>query len=360
MAEAKIPAIRKSNIELLKIFCMIGVVVLHFNNSDTGGCLDYATKPLNYGIVCFFQQLSYIAVDTLVIISGFFLSQKNSAGFVKPIILLIQVILFKEGLYLMSCFMKKTEFSVSGVLEHLIPCSYYVILYIALYLISPLINKALIGLGEKKLAKMVLLVFALFSVEPWIADVLEKALGISLEGLSFISNTGSGKGYTIVNFVLCYIVGYWIRNGIDINKIKTGYLFAAFGFVYAFNLACYVFMPVLRIEYCSPFVIIQAALTFCLFLKPDFSNKVVNSLAKASFTVYLLNYNIIRLISGLLHKVAAGNPFLMIAVITALCIAVYLLCYIVYLIYDFLINKMILNRIVKKFELERKMRYTIE
>ena len=50
-------------------------------------------------------------------------------------------------------------------------------------------------------------------------DILGKISGNEILGLSSLGMYGSQRGYTIINFILCYIIGAEINN-IDIKKIK--------------------------------------------------------------------------------------------------------------------------------------------
>ena len=345
---------RKSNIEILKILCMLGVVILHINHSDIGGALDNAVDKSNFILLNVFQQLSYIAVDLLVIISGFFLANRKNLNFIKPATLLLQVIIFKFVVYLFSCFIGKEVFSFPLLLIKCLPASYYVIFYIALYLIAPLINKSLNGLNDRNLKIVVILLLFLFSVEPWFVDILESVTSNTFSGLSFISTDGSNGGYTIVNFVLCYIVGFWIRNDNYISNIKMHILIILFILVYGFNLICRLWLNFLPVEYCSPFVIAQAALVFCIFQKFAFSSKIINNLATASFTVYLLNTKMIALFQKIITKLVRTNPFLMIFGIIIISLLIYIASYIIQLIYDFVINKLILKKLIKKFDMDKK------
>ena len=69
---------RKSNIELLRIFTMIGVIILHYNNPTIGGGITYATKgSANFYILYFLESLFACAVDLFILISGYFMCTNN-------------------------------------------------------------------------------------------------------------------------------------------------------------------------------------------------------------------------------------------------------------------------------------------
>lgn len=51
---------RNSSIELLRIIAIIGVVILHYNNSGMGGAFYYVTEGSLNQYYLFFQNLFYI------------------------------------------------------------------------------------------------------------------------------------------------------------------------------------------------------------------------------------------------------------------------------------------------------------
>ena len=51
---------RNSSIELLRIIAIMGVVILHYNNSGMGGAFYYVTEGSLNQYYLFFQNLFYI------------------------------------------------------------------------------------------------------------------------------------------------------------------------------------------------------------------------------------------------------------------------------------------------------------
>ena len=66
--------IRKSNIELLRVLTMLGVLILHYNNKQIGGGMAAVTpSSSNEGVMLFTESASLVAVNVFIIISGYFL-----------------------------------------------------------------------------------------------------------------------------------------------------------------------------------------------------------------------------------------------------------------------------------------------
>ena len=96
--------------------------------------------------------------------------------------------------------------TVSDFIKGFLPCNYFVVLYCTLYIISPYVNIIVHLLKKNKVMEMTVILFILFSVIPSITDALMSYFEY-LDGFSTITRQGSLYGYTIVNFVLMYVIG---------------------------------------------------------------------------------------------------------------------------------------------------------
>lgn len=104
---------------------------------------------------------------------------------------------------------------MQGLIMTLVPSNWFVILYSTLYIISPYINILLEQLSGKQKKKMVIVLFAIFSVWPTIVDLSGEILGKEWIGLSSVGMYGSEWGYSIVNFLLVYIIGAYLYHMSD-------------------------------------------------------------------------------------------------------------------------------------------------
>ena len=81
---------RQSNIELLRIFAMLGIVCLHYNNPAIGGGFEYVKYgSINYYSLCFFESMFIGSVDLFIIISAYFLASTKKRNLWRPIQLLV-------------------------------------------------------------------------------------------------------------------------------------------------------------------------------------------------------------------------------------------------------------------------------
>ncbi len=198
----KTDKVRQTNIELLRVLAMSGVIFLHYFNAEIGKGIAYVQKgTTNELILQILEAASICAVDLFVMISGYFLYKTNRRTLGKGLAMLLQVSLYSVSIYFISCILKHSEFTFHELYGRLLPANWFVVLYVALYWISPWINKAFQGLSKRHKMLGAILMFVLFSVWPTIVDVICQLTGSELRGLSTLGMYGSERGYTIMQFI---------------------------------------------------------------------------------------------------------------------------------------------------------------
>lgn len=94
---------RNSSIELLRILSMIGVVILHYNNSSAGAAFKFVKEgSINQFYLYFTENMFVCAVNLFILSSAYFLAIKNQRKFVKIMELIIQVIAFNVVFYMVG------------------------------------------------------------------------------------------------------------------------------------------------------------------------------------------------------------------------------------------------------------------
>ena len=337
---------RQSNIELLRIIAIIGVVVLHYNNPSIGGGMIYAEQgSINFYTLYFLESIFVCAVDLFMLISGYFMCNSKKVNLWKPLELIIQVALFNEAVYLLRVVMHSTSFSIKSVFTSLIPANYFVILYCCVFVLSPYINRLIGELSQKDLGGLICIVIMLFAVYPTIVDVLGELRSDEFIGLSSVGMYGSQYGYSIVNFMLMYLIGAFLRLGKP--KLLEWKTISLCGLLLLDIILMTVWARVNDItgfftarsawEYCNPLVILEAVLLFILFSRLELDViKPVNKLAEGVFSVYLLHGLFLPHIQ--IGKFVQGNSFVMICHIFLSVVAIYLICWIVHMIYHFIMD----------------------
>lgn len=343
--EAKIKE-RSSNIELLRIVLMLGIIILHYN----GKAMLYSSG-INKIVIYFLESIFVCAVDLFILITGYFMFKTDKRTFDKPIRLLVQVVSFKIVIYGLRVLIGKVDFSIKHIVGSIIPANYFVILYIALYFVSPYINIVISSLDFKCTKKLLIILIIIFSVYPTFVDIFSEITGKKFDGLSTIGRYGSQYGYTIINFLLMYTIGAFIKKYDDYNKASlstvnhklTPYIYIIcliiltfWGYLYNYSKEVSAMSQSVW-EYCNPIVILLAVLTFYFFKNLKIkNNKFINELAKGSFTVFLLHGIFLSKLN--IEKYVTGNTAIMIIHIISSAIGIYLICWLVYEIYSHITN----------------------
>lgn len=338
---------RKSNLELLRILAMIGVIVLHYNSSGNIGAFHTVEKgSINCYLLYTLEAMAISSVNLFVLISGYFMCTSMKRNTIKPFKLLVQVILFREASVLFSYVlgvMSSGEFVffelMKGILRGLIPNNYYVILYVALYLITIYINSVLISLDQSKFKQMIIILILLFSVWATGVDMLSSITGEAFIGLSTIGIDGSQNGYTIVNFVMMYCIGAYLRK-ISERKYSLKILLLCYvitiSLVVIWSMTDILFgwkIAHIAWEYCNPLVVLLAILLFLIFKQLEMRySRIINGIAKGSFTVFLAHSMFIPYIG--VEKYCNSNTGILLVHIVISCIVIYGICWIMYIIYE--------------------------
>ena len=327
--------IRLSNIELLRIFAMAGVIFLHYFNANVGGAIKLVNRgTINYHILMALEMLSICAVDLFVMISGYFLSEKKERSIGHALALIMQVIIYRAMYYFLRLALNGGQVSFETIVIMLLPVNWFVSLYVAMYIISPLINLALERVNKKK---TVIIVLALFSVWPTAVDVLQRTMDTDLNAISSLGINGSERGYTITNFLMCYVVGAALNNPNlkSVSKVQLMlFLFLDYLLMNAWN---YRDANTGR-EYCNPLIVAFAAGLLTLFLRMDIGrNKLINRIASSSFSVYIVHLWLLPLFK--IKEYVSRNPCIMLVHIAFTVLLIILIALIIDYLYKFVFGR---------------------
>lgn len=198
--------IRQSNFELLRILAAVGVVILHFIYPRG---IQNVEGNANTFFLLLLESLFISCVDIFIMLSAFFLINRNERKISKPLDLLIQLELIQFVCFIFFCYSTET-FSLTELVTRLVPVDYFVTLYIALYFISPYINKIVIGYDNKEWKKLLFISMTFLSFLPIASDILTEVTNKQWLGSNTIGHWGGQFGHTLINFVLVYIIGGYL------------------------------------------------------------------------------------------------------------------------------------------------------
>ena len=348
---------RNSSIELLRIISACAVITLHF--IGMGNVIDLSSG-FTREIMILIESFCVCAVDVFIMISGYFLSTSNKRTWDKPLYIYLTLAVIVMASYVVGCLLNGTTISPITLIHSVIPPkNYFVLLYITLYIISPYLNLVINNLDDKHFRTFIVLAIVVFSVYPTLMDSYQHLIHTEVMGVSTIGAWGQQHGYTIVNFLLCYCIGAFIRRyGAGAGVSKKGLVCISLLCVAAiyiwFHASNYIskgsqtLVECNALSYSNPFVLLLSATLLILFSRTEFKSKVINKLAKASFVCYL--FNLVALPQmGIGNYVKTGGALFILLIISI--IVIYLASYFIWLLINAVIspltNKLSSKSIIK-------------
>lgn len=271
---------RKSNIELLRIVAMMMIVLLHLliKGADTCGY----TRPylMSDGISGGgINSLIISGVDIFILISGYFGCRNALYNIVRLVL--------DMAIYGAICFFFAIAFggetSLRLVLSSMwIFSNWFVVHFIVLLLLSPMIEKALKHVMSRELGYWIIM------------------LAIVNVVLGFVYTNINSNGYHAMNFILLYLIGRYLRISKSskivmlLSRHTLPVLAASWAITYSLFLVAYVWFKIDVAAtklwgYNNPFVILTAVSIFMVFMKIDIKSKSINKVATLTFPVFLLH-----------------------------------------------------------------------
>lgn len=293
---------RQSNFELLRIVSMFMIVFWHvllhtyiLNNSS--GTLHY--------IASFIYILLSVHINSFVLVTGYF--QYKKAVKVKKVINLIGQVWFYNVLFVLLTlilgFKDLTPLEIFKDSTFLNMGGYWFInTYIALYLLTPFLNKYIENATQKEHKNTILVLFLLFSIVATITNQM----------------TITNDGRSIIAFIFLYLTGayfgkYPIKNSYHFrynskNKNQLIFLFSFLGLGFI-NFVFYHFglkiaqsdngiiqdigtTLVASIQnFASPILILQSISYFLLFETFSIKKNWINKISPLMIGIYLIHEN---------------------------------------------------------------------
>lgn len=189
---------RNSNIELLRMTAIFMVVVVHAIGWTGARYLVWKGCFWSYNLL---EALCVCAVDIFVLISGYFLinSKFKARNVFRTAIggvWIYSVVFTALNMALRSEAVSRSEY-ISMFLPFVTKKYWFVNSYVALYILSPFINKALHSLNRRQLTCITLTMVCMFSLRSTFLPVRW--------------SQDESAGLNIISFVTLYCIGAWMR-----------------------------------------------------------------------------------------------------------------------------------------------------
>ncbi len=271
---------RDSNMELLRLVAMLLVLVVHanFRALPVPGYTHVHANPSSAFLMFMTEAFSIYAVDLFVLLSGWYGIRFKGKRLAE---LVFQVLFF--GVFAIGvCAMFAPEELSHDVLSRLFLLGvndyWFVKAYVALYLLSPVLN-AFVEQASRRQFAMVLATFFAFQF---------------IYGWAFESTRWLVAGYSLPSFIGLYLLARFMRlHPLRVWQLSRWVDLAIYlGIVATLTVAMFVIKQHAGrggalYFYICPLVIVGAMHLLLFFSKFSFHSRVVNWLAISAFAAYL-------------------------------------------------------------------------
>lgn len=296
------PDTRNYGIDLLRVVSMFFVIILH--SLGQGGVLrNTIIGSTQYKAAWLLEIIAFCAVDIFALISGYVsvTDKEEPIKYNKYIELWFQVVFYSLLIIYFfdimdSSLVNNTDYlkTLFPVIAHFRPAGnlyWYFTAYTGLFMIKPLLDKAINKCSTSTMKKIFIVIIAVFSI----IDVFTQKFAL-IEGYSFIWIT------------LLYILGAAIKKGKIGEKIKNYQIILGIVILIAITFISKLYGPdnieVIKnifdininkdtlISYISPTVLGMAILYVIIFSRIKTNNvmkKIIKFFSVSAFSVFLLN-----------------------------------------------------------------------
>lgn len=279
-------AVRKSNIELLRIVAMLLVLTVHagFYSLGVPTPAEAVATPLNVVTRLFFQSFSVIAVLVFVLISGWFGIRPKVKSVVN---FLFQCFFYSIIIFGVMLCLGRAHLDWKSIQNVLLFVNsfWFIKAYLCLMIFAPALNAFVEAATEKQLRIVLVAFFAFQSIYGWLTT-----------GAAWFE-----RGYSVISFFGLYLLARYVRlypcRPFTLPRKYDMLIYwaiviatTALAFV-MLRLGCSESTIDVVYRLTSPVIIAEALYLLLYFSKLDFQNKFVNWMAGSCFAVFLIQQN---------------------------------------------------------------------
>ena len=279
---------RNYGIDLLKIFSVINIIIIHINKFSHQLSLNYNNRK--YMSIWLLEVMGYWAVNGFGLISGIVGYKKYKFSNLIYIWFLSSFYSIIISLYLYYDNKITLKHLFLSILPILLKRNWYLNAYFCMYLLLPFINYGIMNLNRKTYKNIIMFFFLFYSIYHIIGAILVN----ERNNFHFLNDGYSSSWLTIL-----YIVGGYFGKYIFIDEInitlKNWIFWVLIYFVSSyFTLKIYVKLKSdLFISYLSPSMILQAISLIMIFSKLNFKRKwitkIISFLSQFTFNVIFIH-----------------------------------------------------------------------
>lgn len=263
--------VRNSNIELLRIISMLFIISHHFL---VHGMHIWQDSSSSNFLLLSLDACFYVAVNVFVLISGYF-----GIRFEWKKILTVYFLTAFIGLfcYLTHLFIDDASFGRSVIWQTVFSISHghtwFIRVWIYLFLFSPIINTALNTFDKQQLQLVLFLLTIICVYFGW-----------------FWQGEVNKDGYNLINFIWIYSIGYYLNHFFEYNAKCSLIYIVVWLLCSIINVILFIILD----SYCAwtynnPFIVVASIAFFLYFRSLNFISKSINAIAQCTLGVYLIH-----------------------------------------------------------------------
>ncbi len=265
---------RQSNFEVLRMIAMFLVLLVHANFMSIGAPSpqDFSNDLLPSLTRILIQTISLYGVNIFILISGWFSIRASVKGLSY---LLFQVYYFGVIILAALTFLGIEQFTIGRLYQVVLlhKSGWFVISYVILYLLAPVLNKFSEYASKKEFTFVLVSYFTMLLIYgyiDWSSEI--------------------DRGYSALSMVGIYLMGRYARKYMNFNH--GGLLFISCTLMNAAltTIVLKFDLPLICNSYDNPFVVLGALGLILFFSRIKVNtSRIVNYIARSTFAIYLLH-----------------------------------------------------------------------
>lgn len=327
--------------DVIKIISIFMILILHYLNKGMGGGMDDAIS-VNGILTHTLESICIIACNLFVLVTAWFMVDAKSIKIKKVVDIALVIIFYGIIIYGVCICTGLVDISKTSVktFVNTIGNRWFPIIYIILYLSIPYINKSVHNYTKKDLRKLIAIMVIFFSIWPTV----------------FTKVTVSDGGYGIINFVMLYLIIYYIKKYTNYNDVKVYKLF----FIWIASTAITIvfsFISGRAWNYNSIFVILASVSLFMMFIRLEINrNKALSYISSFSLSTYIIHEN--QFITQWIYRGVFRSDYyshtnLLLANILISIVSIFIVCMVIEIVRRFLF-KYTIDKILNKLKFYNK------
>lgn len=278
---------RNSNMELLRIIVMLLILMLHINFVPLGApnSIDFNINPLTSFLRLEFEALAIVGVNVFVLISGWYGIRLRTQSVCKFV---FQVLFWGTLIYAIAVLSGLTIHNSQTILKILsLQSHWFVLQYLFLMLLSPILNAYIEKSGRQQLRKFLIYFFLLQTIFDWVHPFWKIYQ----------------SGYSVTSFIGLYLLGRYFNTykpAITSWKFsRLALMYLAISTIPALLVGLIIWQNPAEsvtaraypwfLSYCSPFTIMASVCLVLAFSKIRLQKRWINWVAASAFSVYLIH-----------------------------------------------------------------------